>query len=144
MGHVRSKIARTRPNRRCERKRQYYGNARREIAPKLDTLRTERRALKRYQKASTELERLACVPFASEWTDHRAKIAEREHQVEWELREKERATCETGAAEKNRADMQTECDRELKKGEKILRMEGEAKELEKVVIKLRRAQPEIR
>lgn len=46
--------------------------------------------------------------------------------------------------EQNRVDVQTERDRELKNGEKITRMEDEAKELEKVVIKLRRAQPEIK
>jgi len=115
-----------------------------EITPKLDTLRAERRAFMQYQKASAELERLARVLRAHEWTDHRAKvarkeaqIAEREHDVDQARREKERATREAGVAEKNRIDVQTQRDRELKKGGKVTRMEEEAKELEKVVVKLR-------
>jgi structural maintenance of chromosome 2 len=115
-----------------------------EITPKLDTLRTERRAFIQYQKASTELERLARVLRAYEWTDHRAKvsrkeaqIADREHEVAQAHREKERALREAGVAEKNRVDIQARRDRELKKGGKATRLEEEAKELEKVVIKLR-------
>ena len=49
-----------------------------EIIPKLDTLRAERRAFKRYPKASAKLERLAHVLRAYEWTDHRAKVARKE------------------------------------------------------------------
>jgi len=115
-----------------------------EITPKLDTLRAECRAFMQYQKTSTELERLARVLRAYEWTDHRAKvarkeaqIAEREHEADQARRDKERATREAGVAEKNRVDVQTQRDRELKKGGKLTRMEEEAKELEKVVIKLR-------
>jgi hypothetical protein len=37
----------------------------------------------------------------------------------------------------NRVDVQTQCDRELKMGRKAMRMEEEAKELEKVAIKSR-------
>jgi structural maintenance of chromosome 2 len=115
-----------------------------EITPKLDTLRTERRAFMQYQKASAELERLARVLRAYEWTDHRAKIsrkeaqiAEKEHEVAQARHDKERAVREAGVAEKNRVDVQTQRDRELKKGGKVTRMEEEAKELEKVVVKLR-------
>lgn len=115
-----------------------------EITPKLDTLRTERRAFIQFQKASAELERLARVLRAYEWTDHRAKvsrkdaqIAEREHDVAQARRDRERAVREAGVAEKNRVDVQTQRDRELKKGGKVTRMQEEAKELEKAVIKLR-------
>ncbi|KAI0296748.1 condensin complex subunit SMC2 [Multifurca ochricompacta] len=115
-----------------------------EITPKLDTLRSERRAFMQYQKASAELERLARVLRAYEWSDHRSKasrkdaqIAERERDVAHARREKERATREAGVAEKSRIDVQTQRDRELKKGGKVTRMEEEAKELEKAVIKLR-------
>jgi structural maintenance of chromosome 2 len=115
-----------------------------EITPKPDTLRTEQRAFMQYQKASAEFERLARVLRAYEWTDHRAKmsrkeaqIAEKEHEVAQAHRDKERAVREAGVAEKNRADMQTQRDRELKEGGKVTRMEEEAKELEKVVVKLR-------
>ena len=115
-----------------------------EITPKLDTLRAERRAFRRSQKASAEIERLARVLRAYKWTDHRAKvprkeaqIAEWEHEVDRARLEKERATREAGVAEKNRVDVQTQRDRELKKGGKVTRMEEEAKELGKVVIKLR-------
>ncbi|KAI9439026.1 condensin complex subunit SMC2 [Lactarius indigo] len=115
-----------------------------EITPKLDTLRAERRAYVQYQKAGAELERLARVLRAYEWSDHRAKasrkdaqITEREQEVAQARRDKERATGEAGVAEANRVDVQTQRDRELKKGGKITRMEEEAKELEKVVVKLR-------
>ncbi|KAI9457325.1 condensin complex subunit SMC2 [Lactarius psammicola] len=115
-----------------------------EITPKLDTLRAERRAYVQYQKAGAELERLARVLRAYEWNDHRAKasrkeaqITEREREVAQARRDKERATGEAGVAEANRVDVQTQRDRELKKGGKITRMEEEAKELEKVVVKLR-------
>ena len=77
-----------------------------EITPKLDTLRTERRAFMQYQKASAELERLARVLRAYEWTDHRAKIsrkeaqiAEKEQEVGQARRDKERAVREAGVAE---------------------------------------------
>jgi structural maintenance of chromosome 2 len=115
-----------------------------EITPKLDTLRAERRAFIQYQKASTELERLARVLRAYEWTDHRAKvsrkeaqIADRENEVSQARREKDRALREAGVAEKNRVDLQAQRDRELKKGGKVTRLEEEAKELEKAVVKLR-------
>jgi structural maintenance of chromosome 2 len=115
-----------------------------EITPKLDTLRTERRAFIQFQKASAELERLARVLRAYEWTDYRARvarkeaqIAERENEVAQARREKERALREAGVAEKNRVDVQAQRDRELKKGGKVTRLEEEAKELEKAVIKLR-------
>jgi len=64
-------------------------------------------------------------------------IAEREHKADQARREKERATREAGAAENNEVDVQTQRDRELKKGGKVTRMEEEAKELGKVMIKLR-------
>jgi structural maintenance of chromosome 2 len=98
----------------------------------------------KYQKANAELERLARVLRAYEWTDHRAKvslkdaqISDRERDIAQARREKERAVREAGVAEKNRLDVQAQRDRELKKGGKVTRLEEEAKELEKAVIKLR-------
>ena len=80
----------------------------------------------------------------NEWTDYRstvarkeAQIAEREHQVDRACSEKERPTREAGVADKNRVGVQTQRDRELKKGGKVTWMREEAQELEKVVIKLR-------
>ena len=115
-----------------------------EITPKLDTLRTEHRAFIQYQKASTKLECLARVLRAYEWTDHRnkasrkdAQISEREQDVAKARREKERATREASIAGMNQVDVQAQRDRELKKGRKVMRMEEEAKALEKAVIKLR-------
>jgi len=115
-----------------------------EITPKLDTLRAERRAFMQYQKTNAELERLARVLRAYEWTDHRsrverknAQIGERERDIVQARRDKEGAVREAGVAEKNRTEVQAQRDRELKKGGKVTRMEEEAKELEKVVIKLR-------
>ena len=65
------------------------------ITPKLDTLRAERRAFIQYQKAGTELERLARVLRAYEWMDHHNKasckdahISEREQDVAQARREK--------------------------------------------------------
>ena len=52
-----------------------------EMTPKLDTLRAERRAFRPYQKVSAELECLARVLRAYEWTDHRAKVARKEAQI---------------------------------------------------------------
>jgi chromosome segregation ATPase len=46
-----------------------------EIAPKLDTPRTERRAFQQYRKASVRLKRLARVLSEDKWTDHPAKVA---------------------------------------------------------------------
>ncbi|KAF8489517.1 condensin complex subunit SMC2 [Russula emetica] len=115
-----------------------------EITPKLDTLRTERRTFMQYQKSNAELERLARVLRAYEWMDHRAKvsrkdaqISDRERDIAQARREKERDVREAGVAEKNRLDVQAQRDRELKKGGKVTRLEEEAKELEKAVIKLR-------
>ena len=103
------------------------------ITTKLATVRAERRAFMRYQKASAELERLRKRP-TPKWTDHHAKvariesqIAEREHEVDETRREKERATREAGPAEKNRADVQTQHDRELKNGGKVTWMEEQVK-----------------
>ncbi|KAH9957622.1 hypothetical protein BC827DRAFT_1385516 [Russula dissimulans] len=104
-----------------------------EITPKLDTLRAERRAF-----------RLARVLRAYEWTDHRTKVSckdaqigERERDIAQARRDKERAVRDAAVAEKNRGEVQAQRDRDLKKGGKVTRMEEEAKELEKVVIKLR-------
>jgi structural maintenance of chromosome 2 len=49
-----------------------------EMALKLDTLHSERRAFMKYQKASAELRRLARVLSAYEWADHCAKVAPKE------------------------------------------------------------------
>src|SRR5258707_10468910 len=51
-----------------------------EITPKLDTLRSERRAFMQYQKANAELERLARVLRAYEWTYYRAKASRNDAQ----------------------------------------------------------------
>src|SRR6266849_2381449 len=109
-----------------------------EITPKLDTLRSERRAFMQYQKANAELERLARVLRAYEWTDHHAKvsrkdaqISDRERDIAQARREKERAVREAGVAEKNQLDVQVQRDRELKKGGKGTPLEEETKELKK-------------
>jgi chromosome segregation ATPase len=61
-----------------------------EITPKLDTLRAERRAFMQYQKTNTELERLARVLRAYEWTEHRAKVIAQGH-PDWRARAGHRA-----------------------------------------------------
>jgi structural maintenance of chromosome 2 len=145
------KNVKTRPKRRWAGKRSASRRLRRylrkKITPKLDTLRTERCAFMQFQKASAELERLARVLRAYERKDHRAKIsrkeaqiAEKEHEVGQARRDNERAVREAGVVEKNRVDVQTQRDHELKEGGKVTRMEEEAKELERVVVKLRTRQ----
>ena len=115
-----------------------------EITPKLDTFRAKRRAFIQYQKASTELERLVCVLRAYKRTDNRKKASRKDPQIsEWEQdvvqarRKKECATRDASVAENHWVNVQTQRDRALKKGCKVTRMEDEAKELEKAVIKLR-------
>ena len=56
-------------------------------------------------------------------------------EVDQARREKERATREAGVADKDRVDVRIRRDRELKKGGKVTRMEEEAKEFGKVMIK---------
>ena len=86
----------------------------------MGTLRAERRAFMQCQKASTEIERRARVLRTYQWIDHRAKVARTEAQIVDQARgEKERATHEDGVAEKDRVDVQTQRDRELKKGGKV-------------------------
>jgi structural maintenance of chromosome 2 len=110
------------------------------ITPKLDIVRAERRAFIQYQKASTELERLARVLRAYMRTDHRNKALRNVQISEWEQDvvqahcEKECTRRDASVAEKNRVNVQMQCDRELKNGGKVTRMEGEAKELQKTVI----------
>jgi hypothetical protein len=87
--------------------------------------------------------RVSRVLRVYEWTDHHAKvtrkesIAQREFHAGQPCTEKERLTRDAGAAEKNRVDVQTQCDRKLEMGGKITRTAEEAKEHEKIVIKLR-------
>jgi structural maintenance of chromosome 2 len=52
-----------------------------EITPKLDTLRSERRAFMQFKKANAELERLAHVLRAYEWMDHCAKASRKDAQI---------------------------------------------------------------
>ncbi|KAH9957609.1 hypothetical protein BC827DRAFT_1385511, partial [Russula dissimulans] len=99
---------------------------------------------KKEKRTNAELERLARVLRAYEWTDHRAKASrkdaqtgEHERDIAQARRIKECAVREAGVAAKNRGEVQAQRDRELKKGGKVTRMEKEAKELKKVVIKLR-------
>ena len=115
-----------------------------EIMPKLDMFHTKRRAFIQYQKATTELERLVRVLRAYKWTDSRKKASRKDAQIsQWEqdvvqaCRKKERATRDASVAENNWVNVQTQRDRALKKGCKVTRMEDEAKQLEKAVIKLR-------
>lgn len=86
------------------------------------------RAFIQQRKASTELDRLACALRAYELTDHRAKVARKEAQVaKWEhevnhaRRGKGRAIRDADVVVKNRADVHTQRDRELKKSGKFTR-----------------------
>jgi structural maintenance of chromosome 2 len=101
--------------------------------------------------AGVELERLARIMRAYEWTDHRAKVARKEAQItKWEhqvgqvLPRKERAIREVDIPEENRVDVQAQCDREIKMGEKVTRMGEDANELEKFMIKLRTQEGNVR
>jgi len=113
-----------------------------QITPKLGTFRAERHILCNTKNAS-ELERLARVLRTYEWVDHRAKVARKEDQiterdqVDQVRRQKGGATREAGVAEANRVDVPTQRDSEPMTGGRFTQLEEEAKEVEKVVIKLR-------
>ncbi|KAI0052778.1 condensin complex subunit SMC2 [Auriscalpium vulgare] len=114
-----------------------------EITPKLDTLRAEKRAYLQYQKAVSELERLARILRAWEWSEAQKRVQEKQAAIEQKEKETEkvrkdmeRSLKESQAAEKTAERVRGQRDNELKKGGKFKKMEEEVAELDKIIVKL--------
>ncbi|KZV87780.1 condensin complex subunit SMC2 [Exidia glandulosa HHB12029] len=115
-----------------------------EIIPKLDKLRLEKRSFLSYQKACTELEKLSRVLRAWEWKEANERVRRKDAELEKKGAEmdkvqeqREKRVKEGDAAERDRKDAEKRRDAELKKGGKFAAREGEVKQLEKELVKLR-------
>ncbi|KAI0067407.1 condensin complex subunit SMC2 [Artomyces pyxidatus] len=115
-----------------------------EITPKLDTLRKEKREYIQYQKATSELERIGRVLRAWEWTESQQRVEEKQREIDEKeqdtkqrRKDRERVLKEVLAAERSVVEVQTQRDRELKKGGKLKKMEDDVAELEKVLVKIK-------
>ena len=115
-----------------------------EIAPKLDTLRAEKRSFLQWQKTCSELERIGHLLRAWEWTEHnrrvenkQSEIKEKEKEAARKEKEKDRLAKEGEAAEQDAASVRAQRDKELKKGGKFKKLEEEVAELEKTLVKVR-------
>lgn len=113
-----------------------------EITPKLDTLRAEKRSFLQWQKACTELERVARVLRAYEWTEAKERVTTKEHDIK--TKEKENATFnkhktqlarEIEAAEADVEQVKAQRDKEMKKGGKFTKLQNEVTEYEKTLVK---------
>ena len=115
-----------------------------EIAPKLDTLRAEKRSFLQWQKTCSELERIGRLLRAWEWTElnkrvenKQSEIKEKEKEAAKKEKEKTRLAKEGEAAEEDAASVRAQRDKELKKGGKFKKLEEEVAELEKTLVKVR-------
>ncbi|TCD71064.1 Structural maintenance of chromosomes protein 2 [Steccherinum ochraceum] len=115
-----------------------------EITPKLDTLRAEKRSFLEWQKSVSELERIERMLRAFEWTDGKARVEEKEEEVNRQQaatkrvqKDKTRFSREIEAAETEAQEVAAARDKELKKGGKFKKLEEDALELGKTVEKIR-------
>ena len=115
-----------------------------EITPKLDALRSEKRAFLAWQKACSELERIGRVLRAWEWTEGRERVERRQGEIDKKERDmekvrkgRERYLRECEAAEKDAGEVTARRDQEMRKGGKFKKREEEVAELEKVLVKFR-------
>jgi structural maintenance of chromosome 2 len=115
-----------------------------EISPKLEKLRTEKRAYLAYQKTCAELERIGRVLRAWEWTDHNARVVKKqedlariEHEVSALRKNKKEWAREVEKAESQVDELVKKRDKELKKGGRYAKLEVQVSELEKEVVKVR-------
>ncbi|KAF8501209.1 condensin complex subunit SMC2 [Gautieria morchelliformis] len=114
------------------------------ITPKLDKLRVEKRSFLSYQKACSELERLARLLRAWDWKEATERVGRKEADVERKAKEvlkvqgeKEARLREGEAAERDKKEAEKRRDAELKKGGQFKQREEEVKELGKELVKLR-------
>ncbi|KAH9850422.1 condensin complex subunit SMC2 [Lenzites betulinus] len=115
-----------------------------EITPKLDKLREEKRSYVQWQKACTELERIARTLRAWEWTEAQERaaakgeeVAAAEEQIATYKKNKDKHNTEVRAAEKDMERVNAQRDKELTKGGKFKKLEAEVNELGKTLTKIR-------
>ncbi|GJJ10545.1 hypothetical protein Clacol_004772 [Clathrus columnatus] len=117
---------------------------REEITPKLDKLRSEKRAYLAYQKTCEEIGRIGNLLQAWDWWEsservHRrnVEIERRENELESTKSEAERLKREIESAERQKRDLEKEREDELRKSGSFAEREREVKSIEKDVVKLR-------
>lgn len=114
-----------------------------EIEPKLETLRAEKRSFLSYQKAVSELERMARLLRAHDWTEANSRVKKREAavtekkaSVETIRGEKKSREEESKEAEKEKLRIEKKRDKELQKGGVLKALEEEVKNVEKELARL--------
>lgn len=117
---------------------------REEITPKLDKLRSEKRAFLEYQKTCEEIGRLGNLLQAWDWWEsservHRKdlEIEKRENELGSAKIEVERLKNEMDSAERQKLSLEKRRDNELRKNGSFTEREKEVQTLEKDVVKLR-------
>lgn len=115
-----------------------------EITPKLEKLRTEKRAYLAYQKACAELEKIGRVLRAWEWTESNARAARKEEELAQAQQESTTLKKdvklwgrELEEAEQQKSKIEAKRDKELKKGGRYALLEQKVSELDKELVKMR-------
>ena len=123
---------------------EYKTTLQEEINPKLDKLRNEKRSYIQYQKSVSELDRTALILHALEWTTYRARMHEKQEEIEEKQKdikrvegEKKQAIKDGEAAEKEVAKVSKKRDAEMSKGGRLKQLQDEVSALGKVVAKIR-------
>lgn len=117
---------------------------REEITPKLDKLRSEKRAYLAYQKTCEEIGRIGSLLQAWDWWESSERvqrkdleIQRRENELAMAKAEIERLKMEMESAERQKRDLEKKRTNELRKNGSFTEREKEVKALEKEVVKLR-------
>jgi structural maintenance of chromosome 2 len=115
-----------------------------EITPKLEKLRLEKRSFLEYRKSVSELEKIARVLRAWEWTKGKERVSGKDAEIEAKnaeiediRRNKKRAIKEIEAAEKDVVDVTKKRDAEMSKGGKMKKLEEEVDNLGKNLVKIK-------
>lgn len=115
-----------------------------EIAPKLEKLRAEKRSFIEWQKACSELERIAKLLRAFEWTEARERVTAKQVLIDKKKAEKDelermkrKAGKEADAAEAEVAKVIKNRDEEMRKGGKLAKLEEEVAGFDKDLTKTR-------
>ncbi|KAG6829207.1 hypothetical protein H0H92_005336 [Tricholoma furcatifolium] len=117
---------------------------REEIAPKLEKLRKEKRSFIEYQKSVSELEKIARVLRAWEWTEAQDRVRQKEEEITEKQEEiqavkqkTEKRLKEIKVAEKEVEAVTKKRDSEIAKGGKLKKLEDAVQELGKVAFKMK-------
>lgn len=115
-----------------------------EITPKLEKLRAEKRSYIQYQKTTTELERIARVLQAYDWTEASNKVETKQQEIEEKQGaikklegNKKKALKESEAAEKSVEDVVKRRDEEMSKGGKLKKLQDHVDGLGKELVKVK-------